>query len=499
MSKRTRRSRNISQKVKEEHSNKILNRRNLVISFIVGITVILAFIIELPKKINESIKVFATSTPTITPTPLAFSQADNAQTLIIVADFENRSDGQSIGVDPAQYIFEELRKKILLENLPVRVERLFQTVNDNSVKTVGETYHANLVLWGWYDTITINPRLERISNLELPSNYYNFQLEQSNLRFDISDPAQIKISVITDLPSYSSYIVLYTLGMDRYIVGQFADALTYFDSALSAIPVDATVSFKPSEVYFFRGGIYYLQKNFDSAAIDFSKYLELNPDSEYGYNARGVIYAKQGLSPNALSDFTKSLEINPRFSTAYSNRGLSYYYDGNYGDAIHDFNIAIQLDPDDILVYLNRGSAYQALGENDLALSDYNRILEINPVYVAAFSNRGSLYAEKGNYKLALADFTRALELAPNFESLYYNRGLTFYHKGDYDLAIQDFNSAIELNPNSADSYFNRGVVYVALRDRENAIADFNKVLEISNMDDLRQEAEEALKKLGVK
>jgi len=54
----------------QNDKDKALSRRNLIIGSIVGITVILTFIIELPQKINASIDVFkATETLTTTNTP----------------------------------------------------------------------------------------------------------------------------------------------------------------------------------------------------------------------------------------------------------------------------------------------------------------------------------------------------------------------------------------------------------------------------------------------
>ena len=105
------------------------------------------------------------------PTPTAFAPATEGQSLIIVADFEDRSGGKYQGIDPAQYIYEQLTAQAKKDNLDVRIERLRHTVDDNTVRPTGETYSATLVLWGWYDALTITPRLERIkTRVRLPVN-----------------------------------------------------------------------------------------------------------------------------------------------------------------------------------------------------------------------------------------------------------------------------------------------------------------------------------------
>ena len=95
------------------------------------------------------------------PTPTAFAPATEGQSLIIVADFEDRSGGKYQGIDPAQYIYEQLTAQVNKDNLDVRIERLRHTVDDNTVRPTGEIYSATLVLWGWYDALTITPRIER--------------------------------------------------------------------------------------------------------------------------------------------------------------------------------------------------------------------------------------------------------------------------------------------------------------------------------------------------
>jgi hypothetical protein len=45
---------------------------------------------------------------TLLPTPMAFRPASQNESLIIVADFDDRSGSKHKGIDPAQYIYEQL-------------------------------------------------------------------------------------------------------------------------------------------------------------------------------------------------------------------------------------------------------------------------------------------------------------------------------------------------------------------------------------------------------
>lgn len=65
-------------------------------------------------------------------------------------------------MDPAQYIYEKLLAQAEKDGLDVRIERLREVVNDNMARPAGEEYNATLVLWGWYDALSITPRLGHI-------------------------------------------------------------------------------------------------------------------------------------------------------------------------------------------------------------------------------------------------------------------------------------------------------------------------------------------------
>ncbi|RLG43846.1 MAG: hypothetical protein DRN81_05745, partial [Thermoproteota archaeon] len=154
------------------------------------------------------------------------------------------------GIDPAQYIFDKLKKQIQIDNLDIRIERLHQVVNDNTAKAVGEVYNATLVLWGWYDTLGITPQIERIKNIS------PYSSTEEGEHLSLSEPDKIAFCIITDLPSQASYVTLFTLGITEYAEKNYDQALTYFDSALAAIPTGGECSTNPAETYFYRGERY---------------------------------------------------------------------------------------------------------------------------------------------------------------------------------------------------------------------------------------------------
>jgi tetratricopeptide (TPR) repeat protein len=439
------------------------------------------------------------------PTPTAFAPATEGQSLIIVADFDDRSGGKYQGIDPAQYIYEQLTAQAKKDNLDVRIERLRHTVDDNTVRPTGETYSATLVLWGWYDALTITPRIER---LRARSEYRSTEEEQ---HVSLTDQTQFEFKITESVPAYTSYVVLFALGMDKYDNFQFELAQTYLSNAISGVsPGSAT---NPYEAYFVRGNIYARMSNFDQAFVDFNQAIRLKPDyavaylnrgnvyslkgdreravADYeqaiqlqpnlagAYNNRGAEYAAQGKYDQAIADLTQAIKLQPDLVEAYTSRGLLNAYRGDYSSAIADYDQAIRLKPDSAQAYYNRCYAHIAQGAYSQAIADCNRAIRLKPDYAATYTSRGNAYASQREYDQAIADFNQAIELSPDDAGAYNGRGGTYFYLGDLDRAIADLSQAIQLQPDLAEAYNNRGSTYGRLGVYEKAIDDFDRAIQL--------------------
>ncbi len=429
-------------------------------------------------------------TPTLLPTPLAFASAAEGQSLIIVADFEDRSGGKYQGVDPAQYIYEKLTAQSEKDNLDIRIERLRHTVDDGTVRPTGETYSATLVLWGWYDTLSITPRVERI---RLGSNQRSTNEGQ---HFILADPTQVEVSIVTRLPVQATYLTFFILGVDKLASTQAADAVTYFESALQAAASEPESLTDPSEAYFYHAKALYEIGENKRALSDYSKAIQLQPTYVAAYNNRGVIYWQAGDFENAAMDFNQAIQLSPDYYRAYNNRGLLFTDQQQYEDALTDFDRVIELNPENPEALNNRGLVYSKLGNYQQAIRDFSAAIQINPDLSVLFSNRGETYIHTGNYDQAVADLSRVLQLKPKDADAYNNRGFAYYSEGDYQRAIGDFDKAIELAPNNSVIYANRALVYKAIGEQNKSIADFSKVLELNPDPAAQQWARDQIREL---
>jgi tetratricopeptide (TPR) repeat protein len=125
--------------------------------------------------------------------------------------------------------------------------------------------------------------------------------------------------------------------------------------ALFIICAALVVSCKPKQdaQYFFNEGAKQLEKGEYLSAIDlYQKGLEIDPQSEVGFNLVGMAcrlqYNKTGdvlWRHKEIISFNQALEINPDYVPALVNLGATYYYSGEKTKAVSYFKHALKVYP----------------------------------------------------------------------------------------------------------------------------------------------------------
>ena len=108
----------------------------------------------------------------------------------------------------------------------------------------------------------------------------------------------------------------------------------------------AGASAAAAESYYtnYRNGVKYMKKRqYDKAALEFTKALQANPRFANAYTLRGVAYAAGGRFDQAMADSNKAVELNPRSAMAYETRAIGYYAQKRYDKAWDDVRKAKSL------------------------------------------------------------------------------------------------------------------------------------------------------------
>ena len=177
------------------------------------------------------------------------------------------------------------------------------------------------------------------------------------------------------------------------------------------------------------------------------------------YKNRGYAYATKGDFERAAVDFTKAIEINPKDVNAYNNRGYTYEARGDFEHAAADFTKAIEIDPENADAYINR-CWLRATANRDLTLAfaDCDTGLRLAPNDANGLDSLGFLYLRLGRLDEAVIDYDAALKTNPKLADSLYGRGLAKQKKGDQAGGDADIAAARAIQADIADEFAKYGM-----------------------------------------
>ncbi len=257
---------------------------------------------------------------------------------------------------------------------------------------------------------------------------------------------------------------------------------------------------------------------YELAARDFDRAIELDRENDQIYYLRGCFRVERQDYDRALADFSHVLKLTGEHDAARLQRAGVYIYVKQYQTAIEDYAQLIAKHPDDPRAYSGRAYALRVLGENDAAEADVERLTELLPeeaervslqkltaevvrlrqatLYEEAqriaedvitlapsepigFRMRAGLHWDLEEFVEAVDDYTRALELdAGHTEDVAHgilsSRGQVQAEMGEWELALVDLERAVELSRKAGENV----TLAFALNGRALAYAQLNRMLE---------------------
>jgi hypothetical protein len=159
--------------------------------------------------------------------PEPFDPALEGESLIIIAKFDDRSEGGiPPGVDPSSTIYDFIVKGIEdTQETGIRVERLTDVVNDSeTAKRIGQDYNARMVIWGYYNSLRIQPYIELVGQRTLLGD-----------SVDIATPTPVAFYFLEQAPTKAAYLGMFSLGLTHIVVDssdELRQAISFFDAAL---------------------------------------------------------------------------------------------------------------------------------------------------------------------------------------------------------------------------------------------------------------------------
>ena len=350
------------------------------------------------------------------------------------------------GPDPKAYrvneiIYKQLDKTIApLTNTEILTSDVSIPEQDGSrtARMLGQKYHADLVVWGWYavtvTNVLVTTHIENINPTVLIEIPVSDDITVEGTITQIND-----FSIQQTLSDQMTALTLYVEGMSRYKAKDYDAALDLLEKVKTlGLPEENRENLQ--SLYVSLGNIY-LQNNYDDqntqkAEDYFQKALEIAEQSKLGDDARiylglAQVYYRMALVPFRDSTVRKDIDID---LLQKANDSLFRALDAEYQP--EGFNIKEN-------IYFSRGQtifmcAYAGSDTCDLkdAIDSFEKVIasydagnhEIKELAGESHARLGLIYVFSGNISSAAEEYQKASELIddPERKSMYQEKAQSF-------------------------------------------------------------------------
>jgi tetratricopeptide (TPR) repeat protein len=204
-------------------------------------------------------------------------------------------------------------------------------------------------------------------------------------------------------------VVLHNRGTARQSLGELPGALADFDQALAIAPDQAATLVSRGKARMETGAL-------EGALADFDRALAGTPPAASApiyYHRGGVrIMLKDWLA--AIAEFDKALSVNPKFYLALLSRGSTRYHRREFLPGLADYCEALRMDPEGSARELVRLVAEMARRDPKGVLANCDQHLRIHSRDPIAHVRRGLTLLFLGREDEAEPNLARFRELAPD-------------------------------------------------------------------------------------
>jgi serine/threonine protein kinase len=212
---------------------------------------------------------------------------------------------------------------------------------------------------------------------------------------------------------------------------------------LAAHSVEQAQSLNPDSVpVLLAAGLFKQQHGwYEQAAQDFSRAVELAPNSAEGWNRLAAAYNGMNRAAEAIATYQKAIEAQPNYYAPYIDFGRFYYDRGEFQKAEELFRRATVIAPSLATGHMNLGRALVGqtrLQEAEQSLLAASHLQETSPI----LNNLGALYYQEERFGEAAWYFERSLKAEPPNALRYGDLGDAYRHLGNQEAASSAYHRA---------------------------------------------------------
>ncbi|MBE7443961.1 MAG: tetratricopeptide repeat protein [Planctomycetia bacterium] len=216
-----------------------------------------------------------------------------------------------------------------------------------------------------------------------------------------------------------------------------------------------------------------------------NRYLD-NQGKGYSYFCTGYFFMLERDWENAAENFEKAIQLDRSSERIVQHLAACYFQLGENEKSIKYIEKLAKIKPKEFSVHYTLATLYETVGRNKEAIEEYEyarrcKTTKLDHVFLAdALYRLANLYMNDGMMEKGIACYTSMFDMKLVTEpvKIYYEIGQKYFEKNDIKNALEYFLKAKQADPALSFASFYLTLCYDALNDYESAIQEAKIFLE---------------------
>jgi tetratricopeptide (TPR) repeat protein len=204
-----------------------------------------------------------------------------------------------------------------------------------------------------------------------------------------------------------------------------------------------------------RGIDYYLKKDYEKAAFEFEKSINLSPNSSFTADATQHLaqtYLKLDDTDKAIKAFQRGIKLNRDRDDLRTALGNLYFAEDRFEEAVSQYKEAVRVNPSASSNYYSMGQGLIKVDKLAEAEDAFRTVIRMEPYSPHGYFGLGQTFAKMGQYDNAIEQFETALEKQSDYYDAYAEMGYAYADKGDMDTAKELVERLEDVDTDLADT-----------------------------------------------
>lgn len=187
-----------------------------------------------------------------------------------------------------------------------------------------------------------------------------------------------------------------------------------------------------------RGIDFYLKKDYEKAAFEFQKSINLSPNSSFSADTTQHLaqtYLKLDNTDKAIETYKRGIQINRDRDDLRSSLGNLYYAEDRFDEAVGQYKEAVRLNPSLSSNHYSLGQGLIKVDKLGEAENAFRQVLRLEPNSPHGNFGLGQTFSKMGDYDEAIEQFETALRKQKDYYDAYAEMGYAYTDKGDFQAA----------------------------------------------------------------